>query len=197
MPDPEMIYHPYHTAGAPQWEHAPRLGVYWTQYFPDVPVDERESYPYPVPRSESFWRLYAEPVNTFAQAVLLLRDAIKRLLSHGQNQHPSDQEKLDVLIGKQHLNHLTSGGTSFLEPTAEGTWRQTWSSPSLLTSLAMMVSFDLADKKRRFLRCKKCGELFTTTAWQARYCSETCRNRVQKRRFRHGQLLNAPDSGHG
>lgn len=37
---------------------------------------------------------------------------------------------------------------------------------------------------RRSLFCIACGKTFKTSAYQARYCSPKCRNRVQKRRHR-------------
>jgi hypothetical protein len=55
--------------------------------------------------------------------------------------------------------------------------------PSLLASFAEMFVQDLL-YGRTILQCTCCGTLFTSGAYQAQYCSVTCRLREQKRPLR-------------
>jgi predicted nucleic acid-binding Zn ribbon protein len=55
--------------------------------------------------------------------------------------------------------------------------------PSLLASFADMFAQDQL-YHRPMLQCIGCGTPFVWSAYQAKYCSETCRLREQKRRLR-------------
>ncbi len=79
--------------------------------------------------------------------------------------------------------------TRTVRPTlvsSDGVLRQEWLSTSLLGTLAMMVLLDLTEN-RRILTCETCGEIYPTKAYQARYCSDTCKFTAQKRRYRAKQ----------
>ena len=62
-------------------------------------------------------------------------------------------------------------------------WRGGWRAKSLLTSCAMMAYLDLVAGKR-VLACEVCDKPFVSGAYQARYCSERCRNTALKRAYR-------------
>jgi hypothetical protein len=56
-------------------------------------------------------------------------------------------------------------------------------SPGLLASYALMFLLD-REAKRRALQCKTCMKYFVSDERRARYCSLTCRNTAQSRRYR-------------
>ena len=43
----------------------------WSNFFPSVPRQDRETYAYPVPYSQAFWEIYSEPVSEFLRAAKL------------------------------------------------------------------------------------------------------------------------------
>jgi hypothetical protein len=51
----------------------------WSWFFPEVRPQARLRYPYPLPLSEEFWRVYAEPVPTFIRYALVLQQGIQPL----------------------------------------------------------------------------------------------------------------------
>lgn len=55
--------------------------------------------------------------------------------------------------------------------------------PSLLASFALMLLHDLTGG-RHIRRCDACGHVFAAAAYQKRYCSDTCRERLNKQRYR-------------
>ena len=98
-------------------------------------------------------------------------------------------------VGSQAVGRVRKGMdilhalTRTIRPTllpSDGVLRQEWLSTSLLGTLAMMVLLDLTER-RRILTCEKCGGVFVTKAYQARYCSDRCRFTAQKRRHRARQ----------
>src|SRR5205823_10509479 len=50
------------------------LSYTWGGFFPSVPEPEREGYAYPLPLSDEFWQLYAEPIDLFISAARSFRD---------------------------------------------------------------------------------------------------------------------------
>ena len=162
LPPGVLIQH----LGTTKWLHEP-FGETWARFFPDVPEGGREAYQYPMPVSDQFWGLYAEPVEEFVRAAVILRDALEGL---GQG----DERSKDI------VHSLVFRTSPAIECTPDGGWRQFWVSTSLLGSLGMMVLLDLTEG-RRLVRCGVCNGPFVTTSHAARYCSDRCRNTAQKR----------------
>lgn len=149
----------------------------WGHFFPAVAKDEQNSYSYPLPLSEQFWSAYGEPLLLFYRWVLALEVALEEL----------NQGDLSSLAA------LTAPLTPAAVATANGSLSKAWLAPSLLSSLAMMALLDATEGRHSHV-CEGCGRLFVSAAHQARYCSQKCRFKVQKRRQRahkQAQKLNA------
>lgn len=153
----------------------------WARYFPDVPPFQRETYDYPEPGSEAFWRVYGEPVSEFVRAAYSLTDALEAIL------RPNHDDA--ITLGSDQLTNLASRASPRLEVGPDGRRRQRWVSGSLLSTLALMAMDDLA--QNTIHKCAKCGVLFTATSYQAEYCSAKCRRTLQKRRYRERQRATA------
>ena len=159
-----------------QWEEEP-LTRTWVRYFPDVPDDQYESYPYPIPLSDDFWAIYGEPVLEFARAALAFRDAVLYL---GNPERMRDYPK-QFQQHHDRLNILISGTEPVCIRTPDGSLGQVFVAPSLLGAYATMALEDISGEQR-VMRCASCKKPFVSDAYQAMYCSDKCRWREQKRR---------------
>jgi hypothetical protein len=140
----------------------------WARFFPAVPAQQRDIYPYPRPLSEEFWHMYAEPLYDFLGWVSTLWALVRTLGSD---------------FGQQQAPWLARSVTPWVRLDPEGKAVVTWLSPSLVGSLTMMAILDAT--QGRFPRfCKGCGRFFVSAAYQAEFCSPRCRERVQKRNLR-------------
>jgi hypothetical protein len=161
------------------------LSKTWAHFFPDVPGDQRDVYNYPVPLSREFWEQYAEPVEEFAQAAATFAEALAPLagppiwLSH----NISSEQRERLRDGQKRLNALLLPVYTILTVDSDGVPRERWQSHSLLATCALMARQDLLER-RRIINCRSCGRVFVTNAHQARYCSQTCRNRDSQRAWR-------------
>ena len=179
-PQPEVLLQDLRTG---DWKTEP-LSQTWLKFFPKVPWEERETYAYPLPGTDAFWSIYAEPVYDFVEAANLLRSAIRGLCAEGGTIAATDlgasQNALDW------LNRLLGpvGPAAVLTP--DGQLQHQWGVSSLLGAYALMALMDLTGQRRPRI-CGNCGKLFVTKAYQGTYCSDTCRNTVQKRRYRQRQ----------
>ena len=151
-----------------------RLSETWGSFFPDVPEAEKETFLYPLPLSDRFWHLYAERVQDFLAGAVVLAKAVNYL-------NYNDGGKR-IYEGMSLLNSLVSTASMMLIPAGDS-FVQEWRAPSLLTCMAIMALQDLT-QQRKVLNCENCQKPFVTDAYQARYCSDTCRRTAQKRRYR-------------
>jgi hypothetical protein len=158
------------------------------RFFPDVPEDEREIFQYPEPGYEEFWQEYSEPIDDFFCGAIALKDAVKQLNHIKPIEALSKRDTSLMWQGVELLHALVAPISLAMLPHKDGTYRQLWVAPSLLSSFAAMLLQDLCHKKKRLLRCENdsCGGFFVTESYQARYCSNRCRNAVQKRKYRAG-----------
>ena len=129
-----------------------------------------------MPLGENFWTAYAEPVADFIRGAVAFAQAAKHL---GATKKATRQE------GLRTLHAMTGAVRVAVEPGPNTTYQQRWRSPSLLASFALMLLQDLA-KNRHVRQCPAtaCGQVFAAASYQTVYCSVTCRNRMQKRRYR-------------
>ncbi len=153
----------------------------WGRFFPSVEVSKRDAFPYPQPYTANFCHLYGEPLSDFCKAAQLLAGAISHL-SRTQPEINGDQrfareQALDT------INVLRPPVTSVLDFEDNGTIKARRVAPTLLASFAEMFGQDLL-YGRLTLQCTCCGKAFVSSAYQAQYCSVTCRLRRQKRRLR-------------
>ena len=145
-------------------------------FFPSVRFRDFELYAYPTPRSPEFAHLYGEPLSEFLVAALTLGNAFEALT------RPRDRTVSHGAINV--LTHLAGYGSPTLEETRLGVYRQRWFAGSLLAGLAQMVMEDLAQHRLRQCHNERCGRLFLSDRYQAKYCSPKCQNTTQVRRFR-------------
>jgi hypothetical protein len=167
------------------WTEAP-IDQRWAPFFPEVPAAERAGYAYPAPLSEAFWHAYAEPLDAFVHAANTLREALAGLAHIPPFAEATADDKAAVGQAAGLLQTLIADVSPSPNVTPAGEIEPLWVSTSLLSSLAMMAFLDLSERKGRLLRCETCGTLFFSGAHQAKYCSERCRNRAQKRAYRKG-----------
>jgi len=162
------------------------ISKYWAQYFPDIPLDQRETFSYPTPLTEEFWRQYAEPVGEFIIAANALRNALELLTHLKPSDEATEKDEHKASAGLDRLHALLAPASLALQPMPDGSLRQRWTTPSLLCAFAMMAFQDLAER-RRVRRCDNCGDVYTSPAWQSKFCSVRCRNTAQKRVYRERQ----------
>ncbi len=160
------------------------LGPTWGPFFPSVPPAERSAHSYPWPGSERWWAEYAEPVDRFLEAAGLLFDALTRL---EPGLDPSEAWGVQHFglptRGRKLLDSLLYGVRPIVYRHANGDWTGGWRARSLLASYAMMAYLDLVGGKR-ILACDVCSKPYVSGAYQARYCSDRCRNTALKRMYR-------------
>ncbi len=87
---------------------------------------------------------------------------------------------MEVLIIAGFLRRPIS---AVVEQNPQGALQQAWHTPSLLASFAEMFVQDIAFGQATRL-CEWCQLPFVSGAYQARYCSPSCRQRQQKRNVR-------------
>jgi hypothetical protein len=153
----------------------------WSRFFPSVGFSEQETFAYPQPYTIEFCRLYGEPLIDFCNAAKLLVRAILYLGT--QQPKVTGDLKLVRHQALDAINLLRRPIASVLDFEESGSVKPSRVAPSLLASFADMFAQDLV-YGRPTLQCTCCGTPFVSSAYQARYCSETCRLREQKRRLR-------------
>ena len=116
------------------------------------------------PDTDDYWRRYGEPLREFVAVATYFRDTFLG----------PDLAGLNALVSKISPKLIRAGDRGF---------RQVWDSESLLSSLAMMGLLDLT-KGHTPRRCDTCEGLFLASRPKAIYCSSTCRDTAQKRRYR-------------
>jgi hypothetical protein len=167
-----------------EWTQEP-LGATWARFFPDVPASECETYPYPTPLTKEFWSQYAEPVGDFLHAASIVRDVVHGLTEFDETLSPREREaKLDQAL--RTLHELLAPVSPTLSSSPYRAFQQQWVSPSLLGAFAMMLMHDM-DGNHQIRRCLACNTPIVSKAYQRRYCSKRCRDRLRMRRFRKRQ----------
>jgi hypothetical protein len=158
------------------------LSKTWHRFFPGVLASRINTYRYPFPHSDDFWRHYGEPLEFFLEFVRLFYEAAHNLNGRVERAPESENTwKRDIAVSR--LSSLTERVSAFLHCEEDGSFRQRWAASSLLSTYAMMLHLDMLGG-RRLIHCRKCNMPFLSDAYQAEYCSRTCRNTVQKRRYR-------------
>jgi hypothetical protein len=149
----------------------------WRQFFPTVSRARANKYPYPMPYTEEFCRLYAEPVFDFVQAARLFAGAIKHLAKRSLDNPDANEQALET------INLLRRPISAIIDRNRKGDLQQIWVTPSLLASFAEMFAQDIAYGRATRL-CQCCQLPFVSSAYQALYCLPKCRQLQQKRNVR-------------
>jgi hypothetical protein len=172
--------------GKHECSHEP-LALTWARFFPAVPKGEEETYFYPQPLSDGFWREYAEPVTDFLSGAALLQATLEGLGTMNNLRDTAGatgpEQFLQVRVALETLNAVVGTIALGIRVGQEGSFQQQWIAPSLFASYALMALQDLT-RQRRVLRCIVCGRLFLSKAHAARYCGLKCRHTSQKRAYR-------------
>lgn len=134
--------------------------------------------------ADEFWKHYGEPVsevglwcNFFERAVELTSDR-------------SGVAEIDLAERScRMLNGLAQGAApSFRFDPKQDTFYEERASAGLLASYALMFLWDRVASRRAF-RCRNCQRYFVSNEHRAGYCSSTCRNTAQSRRYRAKRKL--------
>ena len=153
----------------------------WSRFFPSVEFFERDTFSYPQPYTEEFCQLYGERLMDFCNAAKMLTGAM--LYLSGKEPSVQGDPKVARAQALDAMNWLRRPVGSVLDFEKDGSVKARRVAPSLLASFADMFAQDLV-YRRPTLQCTCCGTPFVSSAYQARYCSATCRLREQKRRLR-------------
>lgn len=157
----------------------------WATYFPDVPKAQQATYEYPVPMSPQFWEMYAEPLEEFLLVALTLYYAVQLWQRRGDRQWGAHREKLTAAT----LALLSFDAVTLCSnPSEDGMPTLKWVSPSLVTSLQLMIYQDNNQERRvQWCKWKPCGGVFVNVSGRADYCTDDCRNAAQQSKYRERQ----------
>jgi hypothetical protein len=162
------------------------LAESWGPYFPSVSPRERSRYQYPMPDTFEFFELYSEPLrdwlgalHTIGMAASLFAEAAEDAQEEGAD---DDWVVAHAEAGQLFLDGAVLGASPIVELADDGL-RTSWRAPSLYSYVALMLVDDLSGE-RRLRACENCGRLFTSSAYQATYCTPRCQNTAAKRRQR-------------
>ena len=161
------------------------LGGTWSQFFSMQDRATATSWPFPSFADAAFWRLYGESVSWFVTAAGLLADAVDMIAQLREADSPTSRETLDAM--HQQINALAAPAAPALRSSGSGS-EMRWTTPSLLSSYAIMTAIDLAGGAD-VRRCGVCGSPFITATGWANYCSTTCRKTQNRRVNRKRERL--------
>jgi hypothetical protein len=156
------------------------LSKTWARFFPGVSAEERDTFAYPQPLTDSFWKTYAEPLQDFLSGARALRELLTAIGLQTNRELRATHEFMTG--GLPTVINALAAPTGLAAPLRKsGRVGLNWVGGSLLASLTMMMLEDLSSG--RAVQCP-CGQLFVSSAYQARYCSRQCRWRFEQRSFR-------------
>ena len=168
----------------------------WARYFPEVPREVLETYDYPLPTTDRFWRMYAEPAADIYHAATLLSQAITDI----KNASGPKPEKLvsRSYLGDRGVEPAGSGAISVLLSAItvglDDNNKIRAMSESLLGVAAWRAAKDL-DAGLRIDRCEICNGIFRAKVRTRRYCSRRCRHTGQKRAQRRRKSGSQKENG--
>lgn len=156
----------------------------WAVYFPDIPDTEAANYLYPLPLTDEFWHLYAEPIAEISYAARLLRITVALLAGEDVLENGGDRGQR-VKLGIQYLEKLLEGAHMGIRER-DGHWWQIWYSSSLIGYMALMIYRNMTEGPGgiRLCEAKDCRVPFAAKTALDHYCSTTCRNRANIQRYR-------------
>jgi hypothetical protein len=159
------------------------FGRTWASHFPSIRESERETYPYPLPTSEGFWKLYAEPLRDFLSSAWAFHNALDSIRKSYSGEL-TEREWMEFRWGIDGLNDFASGEARPLEFIRPREFAEGFTTPSLIGAYAVMAKQDLADHAKKLFRCQNCDQLVAGAHPRAQYCSDRCKGTAQKRQQR-------------
>lgn len=151
-------------------------------FFPSIHKEELETFPYPLPSSDEFWSLYAEPWPRFIGQARLFATLARTLGKVKPLQESTQEEKRISAEAVAVLKSLVAQTTSTLYLRDDGTLGHELMSTSLMASYAMMLLIDAA--RGLVNACFNCDRVFVSSAGRAKFCSPQCRKSSLQRGWR-------------
>jgi hypothetical protein len=153
----------------------------WRTYFPDLSPPAADRFDYPSFSGEEFWILYAEPLSVFLAPVKRL----VKVLGIFERGKPTENKwgQRNAAAALSEINDAAFGTHVSCYIADDAEVQIGWAAPSLFGAFAVMLLKDLA-AGQQVLRCPICGGVFLSAAYQARFCSSTCRFTHHKREQR-------------
>lgn len=165
------------------------LGDAIGHFFPLIPPEEKDSYPYPQPLEDDFWHQYSEPLELFRWAARDFRDMMENLSHAGPWNEQVPRARTAMIIGEEQLNSVLSVYPS-LRIEEDGTMVSRWIFPSLLAVFAFEVWQNLiGGQSIRHCQRTRCRRLFLSAQYNREYCSDRCRQAEEKARQRRRATL--------
>jgi hypothetical protein len=130
----------------------------------------------PLPGSRKFFDVYGERVRDIADWAMQFEDAVRELNS------------VKAHRGLGFLAEIATAASPTFRLGTRGDLEEVRVSAGLLSSFALMVLWDF-EAGRRIHDCKNCGMYLVSRDRRAGYCSVTCRNTAQSRRYRAKKKL--------
>jgi hypothetical protein len=147
-----------------------------------------------MPGSDEFVARCAEPLDGFVSAVRKFHASVETLAAHREADFASmdDSEAVRLLQARHWLHQTASRVNPVMNIVEGGGYRVRWVAESLLGALALMAITDLSND---LATCDSCGQLMLDAGGRARYCSDRCKWRMQKRRQRNPDGDEDPSNG--
>lgn len=186
---PDVVYANPQKPGALVWhweshrtEHEDLTKSFYS-FFPRSLKSDSNSGRYPALGSDEFWKEYGEPFHVFGRWATRFLEAAQILMAADLSLCANDQQ-----FAPHHalvfMNSLaTTGSASFEVELDSARIHRVHHSPALLVSFAEMFLRDM-ELGRRLTSCATCTGFFVAAGVEVRYCSNRCRNTMQRRRFR-------------
>jgi hypothetical protein len=154
----------------------------WGQFFPDVPPLERETFAYPPPFSDEFWKAYAEPLTDFLMAAAMLRRALEGLRGLGGPGRQAKDAQRAAESSRDLAALLTPINAVPMIDGKRGAVSIRWASGSLLASCAMQALIALSGDGRVVV-CT-CGKVLISRDPRMMFCSPKCRWKAHQKAHR-------------
>ena len=161
-----------------------QLEDFFEQPIDSSPSRKAKTFVPPRPGSEEFWTHYRESLVQIYVNIRRFVEAVGVLAKFDSNAAPDAQT-----IATASSAHYTLGALAEIAAPAfrfspeQGRVEEVRESPGLLSTYALMFMWDRIER-RRILRCQNCDGYFVSNEYRARYCTPTCRNTAQSRRYR-------------
>lgn len=136
----------------------------------------------PIPGSEEFWSCYGEPLVELVTWVNRFAETVEYICAwDGKNPTTVGSQVGRAYWAMAGLAQSAAPWFRFDDET-----NQLFEDPALTGLLALYAMMFLRDRTndRRVLRCSNCTKVFVSDEKRAEYCSTTCRNTAQSRRYR-------------
>jgi len=142
--------------------------------------------PVPLPGTPKFFEVYGEPVHAIAYWAEEFEAVVSQL---NTTQH--DQRTMELL---GYLAELAGAAAPTFRVRRNGQVEEVRISAGLLASYALMVLWDF-QAGRRIVPCHNCGRYLVSRDPRSGYCSVTCRNTAQSRRYREKKRAKILEKG--